>query len=133
MSYSPSELLGLQVVAGKPVNIYSSIYGEPILTAPTGSPLGTLFSYVVRDNVFWWQLDNSTYGNFYVKNSPGVFNNVYFEAQGALTNEQLIEQAEQENQGIADILIGGGVEIAKLGLLALVVFLAIKYSSNEKK
>ena len=128
--FNISQLLGLQVTAGKPVNVYLSIFEEPILSVPTGSPLGTLFSYVVRDNVLWWMIDNSTYGTYYVKDSPGVFNEVDLMAQGAQTNEQLIEQLQEEESGFFDNLIGGGGDFLKIGGLLIIGVLAVKLLSK---
>jgi hypothetical protein len=130
-TYNPSDLLGVNVIAGKPVAIYTSIFNEPILTAPTGSPLGTIFSYVIEGGNFWWQMDNTQFGNYYIKNSPGVFNNVALLNAGVLTQEQQIEQANEP--GFFEGLLSGGGDIIKLAIVAVVVAGVVYFSIGKNK
>lgn len=128
-TYNPADLLGVNVISGKPIQVYTSIFGDPVLTVPTGSPLGTIFSYVLNDNILWWQMENTQFGNYYIKNSPGVFNNAALLNSGVLTQEQQIELANEP--GFFENLFSGGKEILSLAVITLIVGGMVYYSLSK--
>jgi hypothetical protein len=126
-TYTPNQLVGVFVYAGKNVSAYNSIEGTPVVTIPKDAPIGEIFSYVIRDGVLWWMFYYNNNTPFYIRNSDNVFNNVLLEASGVVSAEQQIIDAEQENQNIGDSIVASISPLVKYGIIAFAVAGVVKF------
>lgn len=94
------EVIGLDLYAAKTVTAYD-YPDEPrtvVATYQPGDRVGTVYSYVLRNEQIWWQFENGQH----VKHEVGLFDFEAFEEQGGKT----LKEIEREKQ----LLTAGVVE-----------------------
>lgn len=101
-TYSADQIIGKNLLANKPVNIYRlpDDNAKAVYTAKAGEYVGTVFSYIKPSpeknrKFLYWQFKDQNNKFFYVRHEEGAFDVKSLKDQGAITVK---EQTEGENQ-----------------------------------
>jgi len=100
-----------------------------IRTVPKGAPVGVVFSYVLREGVVWWQLENSGW----VKHEKGKFSISHLLDQGAIDEATLNAPTTKERLTILfdNILKTANWLVPILSILFVVYFLTKAYKTAK--
>jgi hypothetical protein len=123
--FAISQLLDKTLIARVPVPVYSNPYTQTqIATVSTGSPIGTIYSYVggVAGAPLYWMFLRPDGSAYYIEHFSNRFNVSLLQQQGVLTVEQEIEQ-QQEQQN--DLFPGFEIPSIDLGNVALIAGIVI--------
>lgn len=137
MKLPASDYIGASLNAKKAVKLYTSPDGTITGERLAGEYVGTIYSYVVRNGVLWWQLTNG----LFVKHAENTFD---VSMTGSIKEQRDKELQEQMNdplkrieQGVSDIFSGVGKTFQVIGnslpLIVLVVLVAFIILIYNKK
>lgn len=110
--YSADQIIGKSLVARTqvPITRDPSDGATVVYTAPVGSTIGTVYSYVGpkqgRKNL-WWVFYDDNKRAYYAEHIPGRFSTDALTSQGVPTSLQQVQAAQDKNQSTIDKLLQG--------------------------
>jgi hypothetical protein len=107
--YSADEVIGKNLFAKKTVNIKKlpDSSSETLYVAKRGDNVGQVYSFVERGAKVWWQLlpkgsNLSAYQGGYAMHESDAFDLEKLKSQGLLTDQQMQENKDKENETLWD-------------------------------
>jgi hypothetical protein len=96
--YPVDNLMDKDLFSTRQVSVYSSPEGAFQYNVAAGARVGKIYSYIVRNGNFWWQLYENNYYAF-VKHEPGAFSVPALSAQGVL--DTITQREQDENADLS--------------------------------
>ena len=91
------QIIGKTLIAAKsvPIKRYPSASAPVVYTAKRGESVGTVYSWVKDGTTLYWVFEDANQKPYYAKHRPGYFNLSALQDQGAQTNEDIQNAADQ--------------------------------------
>ena len=103
--YNLQSLYGFRFTAKQTLNKYSDTGRNLIGTVKSGEMVGTLYSYVQRNNDLWLMFYDTYKNPFYVKYIPYSIDAKDLKQQGALTALQELEKQREKEMGAFELFM----------------------------
>ena len=100
-TYSADQIIGKTLIAKKSVTLkrHPSASGKAVYTAPPGSSLGTVQTWVHENGPgtpLWWSFLDSAGRPYYIRHEENAFDVKHLKDQGAITVKEQTEKQERE-------------------------------------
>ncbi len=121
---SPDQIVGKTLFAQTRINVRNlpSTTAKILRVTTAGENVGVVFSYVLRDGKYWWQLDED--GSKWVQHNAGWYSLKLLKDQGALTVKEVEAAKKEQEKSLIDKLKEGlvpGGTILKYGVPILIL------------